>query len=275
MRLDAAIAGRTPLSRRRIRKAIDDGGVYVNRHRCRKAGLRLNGGERIRIVTLEDERLVPFSPRQVLWREGALLLIHKRSGQYAQQALHRSRGVLPAEIAEWLGLHGNAAKDVRAVHRLDRGTSGLLLYSASPGQCTQIQAQWRECVDKEYLAVVEPAPAWQTRRITHPIGKRRNRRGCYRVEANGRACDSEAEVLERRGNRALLRLTPHTGRTHQLRVHLAAEGSPILGDARYGGRAHARLMLHARSLIVRPPALDRTHRWETAPDSFDKEDWLW
>ena len=274
-RLDVAIAEHTPLSRRRIRKAIDDGGVYVNKRRCRKAGLQLSGGERIRIVTLDGETPAPFSPEQVLWRQDDLLLLNKKSGQYAQEALHRSRGTLPLDIADWLGLRGEAAKNVRPVHRLDRGTSGLMLYATSSDQLHRLQALWGECAEKEYLAVVEPAPSWQARRITHPIGKRRNRHGCYRVDKEGRACDSEAEVLDRRENRALLKLVPHTGRTHQLRVHLAAEGCPILGDARYGGRPHARLMLHARRLIVRPPALDRTHQWEIAPDSNGKEDWAW
>ncbi|MDQ6986237.1 MAG: RluA family pseudouridine synthase, partial [Mariprofundaceae bacterium] len=254
-RLDIALSACTPLSRRRIRTAIDDGGVYVNKRRCRKAGLQIKGDERIRIVILENETLIPFCAEQILWRQNDLLLINKRSGQYAQEALHRSRGTLPAEIAASLGLSGDAARKLRPVHRLDRDTSGLMLLSSAPEQLNHLQAQWHDCVEKTYLAVVEPVPTWETRRIKHSIGKRRNRHGCYRVDAAGRACDTAAEVLERRGNRALLRLTPHTGRTHQLRVHLAAEGCPILGDARYQGKPHARMMLHAYRLCVQPPAL--------------------
>ncbi|MDX8392895.1 MAG: RluA family pseudouridine synthase [Mariprofundaceae bacterium] len=274
-RLDMALAACMPLSRRRIRAAIDDGGVYVNKRRCRKAGLKTKGGERVRLVIVENENLIAFSAEQVLWQKNDLLLINKRSGQYAQEALHRSRGTLPAEIATWLGLSGDAARKLRPVHRLDRDTSGLMLFSSSPEQLNHLQAQWHDCVEKTYLAVVEPAPTWEKRRITHPISKQRNRHGCYRVDTAGRACDTNAEVIERRANRALLRLTPHTGRTHQLRVHLAAEACPILGDARYRGKSHARMMLHAYRLCVQPPALIETHRWDIAPDTVRKEDWLW
>jgi len=274
-RLDIALSECTPLSRRRIRKAIDDGGVYVNKRRCRKAGLQVKGGERIRIVMLENEKLVPFCAEQILWQQNGLVLINKRSGQYAQEALHRSRGTLPSEIAACLGLNGDAARQLRPVHRLDRDTSGLMLFSSAPEQLNHLQAQWHACVEKTYLAVVEPAPLWETRRIKHSIGKQRNRYGCYRLDTAGRACDTAAEVLERRGNRALLRLTPHTGRTHQLRVHLAAEGCPILGDARYAGKPHARMMLHAYRLCVQPPALTEIHRWEITPDTIRKEDWSW
>ncbi len=274
-RLDVAISKHTPLSRRRIRIAIDDGGVYVNKRRCRKAGGKVRGNERIRLVVLENETLVPFAAQQILWQENNLLLINKFTGQYAQEALHRSRGTLPAEIAAHLGLQGEAARLLRPVHRLDRATSGLMLFSTSPEQLNHLQAQWRNSVEKTYLAVVEPAPEWETRRITDSIGKQRNRLGCYRVDEQGRACDTSAEVIERRGKRVLLKLTPHTGRTHQLRVHLAAEGCPILGDSRYAGKPHARMMLHAYRLCVQPPALTEIHRWEIAPDTIRKEDWQW
>jgi len=274
-RLDQALSEHLPLSRRRIRTAIDDGGVYVNKRRCRKAGLTVKGGERIRLVILEQEKTVPFSEQQVLWRGDDLLLINKRSGQYAQEALHRSKGTLPAEVATWLGLTGEAAKTLRPVHRLDRDTSGLMLLSRSPKQLNHLQAHWSACVQKTYLAVVEPSPDWEEKRITLAISARRNKNGCYRPDPSGRACDTSARVLQRRGTRALLELIPHTGRSHQLRVHLAAEGCPILGDARYGGKPHARMMLHAYRLCVQPPALNETHHWEISPEINKKEDWQW
>lgn len=274
-RLDQALAEQLELSRRRIRTAIDDGGVYVNKKRCRKAGLLLKGNERIRVVLLEGEKLVPFSEAQVLWRDGELVLINKYCGQYAQEAMHRSRGTLPVEVAAWMGLTGPAAQRLRPVHRLDRDTSGLMLLCADPARLNHLQAHWAGCVHKTYLAVVEPAPAWKEKRIRLSISATRNRAGCYLVDPDGRACDSEAKVLERRDARALVELTPHTGRSHQLRVHMAAEGCPILGDTRYGGKSHPRMMLHAYRLCVQPPALNETCHWEIAPDNNRKEDWQW
>ena len=271
MRLDNALARHLPLSKRRIRRAIDEGGVYVNRRRCRKAGLSLKGSEALRLVMLEQEKLNPFEPEQLIWQQDHLYLIHKRSDQYAQEALHRSLGTLPAELADHLGLSGQQCKELRPVHRLDRGTSGLILFCDKPAMLQHLQKNWADCVGKDYLAVVEPAPTWQSKRICLPISRGPDTRGRYCINDAGRPSDTEAEVIERRENRALLRLIPHTGRTHQLRLHLAHLGCPILGDNRYGGASHPRLMLHAQGLCVHPPALPATCRWQAKTEG----DWQW
>ena len=260
-----------PIAIKRIQRAIEEGGVYVNRKRCKKTDLELCGGEKLRIVILDHETLVPFTEQQLLWQQTPYFLIHKKSGQYAQEALHRSGGTLPDELAKHLKLKRKFAHHLRPVHRLDRDTSGLMLFCSDPKQLQQLQALWHSHVQKTYLAVVSPAPDWDEQRITLAIGSRRDRQGCYHVEANGRACDTEAKVVQRVGNMALLRLIPHTGRTHQLRIHLSHLGCPILGDTRYGGKRHSRLMLHAQGLYVQVPALPEEHQWNEDP----QEDWQW
>ncbi len=270
-RLDQFLAEHLTFSRRRIRRAIDEGGVYVNKKRCRKAGYQLRGNEKIRIVTVEHETLIPFSEKQLIWQAPPFFLIHKKSGQYAQEALHRSRGTLPEEVARYLKLAPHQAVKLRPVHRLDRDTSGLMLLCSDPEQLQQIQHLWHTHVRKSYLAVVSPAPEWDRRHITLPIGKRRDRQGRYHVDVNGRACNTEAEVIERADGRALLQLIPHTGRTHQLRIHLSHLGCPILGDSRYGGKKYSRLMLHAHRLCVQVPAFSQNHAWTADPE----EDWQW
>ncbi len=157
------------------------------------------------------------------------------------------------------------------MHRLDRGTSGLLLFCDHPTLLRHLQAHWGECVEKQYLAVVEPAPAWRHEYIRLPISRRPDKLGRYHIDEKGRACETRAEVVERRGTRALVCLEPRTGCTHQLRVHMAACGCPILGDTRYGGATHPRLMLHAHRLCVQPAALPTTHAWQVEPE----EDWRW
>ncbi|MDQ6982069.1 MAG: RluA family pseudouridine synthase [Mariprofundus sp.] len=284
MRLDQALADLLQLSRRRSRRAIDEGGVYLNRKRCRTAGRTLTNGDTLRVVLLDGEQFVLFSSDQLIWQQPPLYLIHKRSGQYAQEALHRSRGTLPDELTKHLELAPQQASSLRPVHRLDRGTSGLMLFSSSPARLQLLQKNWNRCTSKQYLAVVEPAPIWDTQHITLAIDKQRDQRGRFHVSKHGRACETDAQVIERRNNRALLSLILHTGRTHQLRVHLAASGCPILGDIRYGGKDHTRLMLHAEKLTInisdqsisdRPashqPALPDTLTWNTQPE----EDWQW
>ncbi len=277
LRLDQGVAELFGISRRRSRRAIDEGGLYLNRKRCRTAGRILKQGDRLRLVMLDAETLTPFSPQQLIWQSPPLYLLHKRSGQYAQEALHRSCGTLPDELARHLGLAQASA--LRPVHRLDRGTSGLMLFSADPGLLQLLQQHWHSCVFKQYLAVVEPAPEWDQRHITLAIDKQRDQRGRFHVSEQGRACETEASIIERRGERALVRLIPHTGRTHQLRVHLAALGCPILGDIRYGGTPHQRLMLHAEKLRIETapatplqyPALPDQLTWHSPPE----EDWQW
>ena len=272
-RLDQILAECTDLSRRKVRRAIDNGGVYVDRKRCRKAGLICKTGAKLRLVMLENERLEPLTVEQIIWQKDSLALIHKRAGQYAQEALHRSNGTIPTELGGLLELPHTQAKQVRPVHRLDRGTSGLMLLSWQARLLNHLQECWADSIDKEYLAVVSPVPEWRQRRIQLPIGKVRDAAGRYAVDQeNGRACDTEAEVLETRQNRALLKLVPHTGRTHQLRIHLAHIGHPILGDNRYGGAAHVRMMLHAHRLCLHPPALPTKMDWIVNPD---EEDWKW
>lgn len=270
-RLDQGLAHVFELSRRRSRRAIDEGGVYLNGKRCRTAGRKLKSGDKLRVVLLEAEKLVPFDPQQLIWQQDSLYLIHKRSGQYAQEALHRSKDTLPDELARHLELPPQTARMLRPVHRLDRDTSGLMLFSSNPEQLQQIQKHWHTCTEKTYLAVVEPAPKWDKQRIQLSISSRRDSRGCYAISEQGRACDTEATVLERHGRRALMELIPHTGRTHQLRVHLSVLGCPILGDTRYGGKASKRMMLHARDLRIIPPALPETHAWNAPTE----EDWQW
>jgi len=270
-RFDQGLAELFRLSRRRTRRAIDEGGAYLNGKRCRTAGRKLCRDDKIRLVMLDGEQLIPFTAAQLIWQQPPLYLIDKKSGQYAQEALHRSRGTLPDELARHLQLTPAAAAGLRPVHRLDRDTSGLMLFSASAAMLQHLQANWHDAVDKRYLAIVSPAPDWDNQRIRLAIERNRDDHGRYHVSPGGRACDSEARVLERRDNRALLELIPHTGRSHQLRVHLSALGCPILGDSRYGGKPHPRLMLHAESLCIRPPALPEIHQWNQPPE----ENWQW
>ncbi|MDX8397984.1 MAG: RluA family pseudouridine synthase [Mariprofundaceae bacterium] len=270
-RLDTALAELSsdiPLSRRRIRRAVDEGSVYVNHKRSRKAGLILQGGEKLRIVMIDDEVLTPFEAEQLIWQQQGLYLIHKRSGQYAQEALHRSKGTLPDELAKHLQMTPQQAKLLRPVHRLDRDTSGLMLLSSDAEKLQHLQALWHSHVKKTYLAVVSPAPEWDKKRITLAIDKKKDRLGRFHVHEQGRVCDTEAEVLERYEDSALLCLTPHTGRTHQLRVHLSHIGCPIIGDRRYQGKKYARLMLHAHHLEIQKPALHQSMQWTAEADSL-------
>ncbi len=272
-RLDSALASIAPFSRRRLQKAIDEGGVYINKKRCRKAGRVIQGGEKVRLVMLDDEVLVPLTADQIVWQEGSWILLHKKAGQYAQEALHRSKGTLPYELAMLLKLNPVQSKHLRPVHRLDKGTSGLMMFCYDPKALQHLQHHWSQAVDKEYLAVVSPVPSWTEKLIEEPISAKADRAGRYHVAADGRASKTQAFVLETSEHTALLRLLPLTGRTHQLRVHLASVGCPIVGDARYGGKKFGRMMLHAKTLKIKGYAMrskETQLAWSVEPEG----DWL-
>ncbi len=273
-RLDSALAAISPFSRRRIQRAIDEGGVYVNKKRCRKAGRIIMGGEKVRIVLLDEEELTPFTADQIVWQEKSWTLVHKKANQYSQEALHRSKGTLVYELAMFLNLKPVDTKLLRPVHRLDKGTSGLIMFCHDPKALQHLQHHWHQAVEKEYVAVVSPAPDWTEKLINEPISAKADRAGRYRVTGDGKACKTEASVIEVRDNKALLRLVPHTGRTHQLRVHLASAGCPIVGDNRYGGKKGKRLMLHAQTLKIKGYAMrskEPQHNWSVKPEG----DWTW
>lgn len=272
-RLDSALAAIAPFSRRRLQKAIDEGGVYVNKKRCRKSGRVIQGGEKVRLVMLDDEVLTPLTSDQIVWQEGSWILLHKKAGQYAQEALHRSKGTLPYELAMMLKLNPVQSKQLRPVHRLDKGTSGLMMFCYDPKALQHLQHHWAKAVDKEYLAVVSPAPSWTEKLIEEPISAKADRAGRYHVAADGRASKTQAFVLETSEHAALLRLLPLTGRTHQLRVHLASVGCPIVGDVRYGGKKARRMMLHAKTLKIKGYAMrakETQLAWSVEPEG----DWL-
>lgn len=132
-------------------------------------------------------------------------------------------------------------KYVRFVHRLDAETSGVLLLAKSPGALRACGALFQtRAVEKIYLAVVRGAPSRREWTAHDPLGEAPGRRGRMRIDRRaGKAAETHFRVLQIRGGQALLRAAPRTGRTHQIRVHLAAARLPVLGDALYGGGAES------------------------------------
>jgi len=163
--------------------------------------------------------------------------------------------------------------DALVVHRLDRDTSGVLVMALGLDVQRHLSRQFElRQVDKQYLAVVEGEPAEEQGEIDLPLRKDFDRppRHCVDRE-QGRPASTRWQVLERQRDRTRLRLEPITGRSHQLRVHLAALGHPILGDPLYASPTALamaeRLQLHAESLTLTHPATGERMTW-TAPCPF-------
>ncbi len=243
-RLDQALAALAEgVSRRKGRDLIALGSVYVDGRRCRVASRILSAGA---VVALEEEaRTAPGLPEVViLWSGEGILAIDKPGGVAFAPTRSAVEGTLLYALARRLGVPMNR---LHPVHRLDTPTSGVVLVATGHDAAGFLGSALQEGrLQKTYLAWVLGCPEPQEGEWDRPLSEARD--GVVTVDGSGRPARTRYRLLERQGEKSLLELSPLTGRTHQLRVHCAAAGCPILGDRKYGGpAAHLapRALLHA------------------------------
>ena len=271
LRLDQLVAKRTGLSRRAAREALKLGGVQVDRKRVRVAGRLLKAGTEVRVAFDPDLPPVPEVTIPVVYEDDWLLAVDKPAGLATQ-------GTWASDRHDLLALLKAQRPDLKLFlhHRLDLGTSGLLLFAkdaaANPGLAAAFAGR---DLEKLYLARVS-APL-EACTVEAPIGRLRGadpgRFGCEGdlMEPKSARTDFRPATAEETASLApgvyvVARL--HTGRTHQIRVHLAHLGRPILGDTLYGGAPSDRLWLHAWRLGLKHPVTGADLRLEAPPARF-------
>ncbi|MGK0203699.1 MAG: RluA family pseudouridine synthase, partial [Planctomycetota bacterium] len=210
----------------------------------------------------------------IVHRDDDLLIVIKPAGLAVQPGSGHDHHVLSWLDAQPFGTR-TATYRPAPVHRLDRGTSGLLVIGLSPVGSRALADAFREDqVQKSYVAVVEGVPKPAQATIDAPLWLRENARAHQPkvlVDERGKHARTDYEVLEAGGNRALLGLTLHTGRTHQIRAHLGHVGHPIVGDRRYGaaGKQGDDFFLHASELTLPHPTSGKRITFQSAiPDRF-------
>jgi 23S rRNA pseudouridine1911/1915/1917 synthase len=158
------------------------------------------------------------------------------------------------------------------IHRLDRATSGIIICAKDDETASMLQRQFTDrTLKKQYVAVLEGVPKVSEAVVDLPIGRNPNAPSTFRVDVNGKSAQTTYHVLKQTDTRALVDLRPKTGRTHQLRVHMAYLGTPILGDTVYGKKKADRMFLHAASLEVTLPGGKRETFSAPIPQEFEKE----
>ena len=264
-RLDVAVARLLPaLTRSRAQRLIRDGQITVNGQPA-KSGLRLEAGDR---VAIEVPAAMPIAAQpeaialDVLYEDGDLVVVNKPAGMTVHPAPGHPDGTLVnallGRLPDLSGIGGALRPGI--VHRLDKDTSGLLIVAKSDRAHLGLSEQIAEhAVEKDYLAVV----AGQTRPagvIDAPLGRHPVERQRMAVLRGGRPARTHFRALAPVGENTLVLVRLETGRTHQIRVHFATTGHPLLGDAVYGrhGKRAPRQLLHAWRLRFRHPVSGAT-----------------
>jgi len=282
-RLDTLIARRLDLSRTQAATLIATGCVRVDA-RAEKASFRPAPGAEVvvELPPVQNPRTVLAEdiPLTIVYEDAELLVIDKPAGMVVHPGAGNPRHTLQNAL---LGLDTRLALVPRAglVHRLDKDTSGLLVVARTPEVHTALVAALaaRE-ISRQYVAVCTGVMTGGGT-IDEPIGRHRSQRLKMTVRRDGRPAVTHYRVLKRFRAHTLVRVELESGRTHQIRVHLAHIGFPIVGDPLYGGRrripagctpalaealdAFHRQALHAARLALTHPVTGRRMQWEAAP----------
>ena len=261
-RLDKYLSGEYPeLSRSRLQKLIEQGHVLVNGLGA-KVSQRLNPGDRISISIppAEPTSLIPEPlTLEIVYEDNDLIVVNKPAGLTVHPAPgHTSHTLVNALLAYCpeLAQFGDSLRP-GIVHRLDKDTSGLMIIAKnSVAQQNLINQFKSHLVTKKYLVLVKGKLSPERGIIEAPIGRHPANRKRMAIVNSGRQAKTNYEVKEYLNNYTLLDVKIETGRTHQIRVHLAAIGYPVIGDAVYGIRSpySKRQFVHAYRLGFRLPS---------------------
>jgi 23S rRNA pseudouridine1911/1915/1917 synthase len=244
---------------------IKEGNVFVDEEPIYKTGYKVDAGAvvRVEVPPIKDTGLIPEEiPLDVVFENADMVVINKPAGMVVHPSAGHETGTLVhavlAHAPELEGIGGEYRPGV--VHRLDKDTSGLILFAKNDAALRWLQAQFKKrSVEKYYLTLVDGHPPTEKGRIEAPIGRdpaHRQKMGVVTPQ-KGKSAISEYEVLKKFKEHALVRVRIFTGRTHQIRLHMNFIGCPVVGDQIYG-RRHATLpishqFLHAAELKILLP----------------------
>jgi 23S rRNA pseudouridine1911/1915/1917 synthase len=271
IRLDKFVGDRCPeLSRTHAQKLIADGNIKVN-GQAAKASLRLSLGDRVDIV-IPPPPPSPLSPEaiplNIIYEDDDLLVVDKPAGLTVHPAPgHPGHTLVNAILSHYPHL-ADIGDSLRPgiVHRLDKDTSGVMLVAKNRAAQANLAEQFKSrYIRKAYLALVKGRLTPESGIIEASLGRDPRNRQRMAVVSRGREARTEYSVIKYIGDHTLLEVTPETGRTHQIRVHLAAIGFPVVGDTVYGAKSPylSHQFLHACRLGFKLPSTGEYMEFES------------
>jgi len=269
-RVDVVAADILPsLSRAYIKRLLEDGRITVNGKNA-KAGGKVHLGDKLQ-TDFEEAELDQIEPIElpIIYEDDDVLVVNKPAG-----VISHSRGKYWDEpsVASFVRQKTNQPGErAGIVHRLDRATSGVMICAKNAETLSWLQRQFsaRE-VAKTYIAVVQGTLKEPEAIIDMPIERNPKAPATFRAGSSGKPAQTKYRLLPSQPGHSVLELTPLTGRTHQLRVHLSYLGHPIVGDTLYGGETADRLMLHAQALTITLPNKERRTFAAPLPTEFNQ-----
>jgi 23S rRNA pseudouridine1911/1915/1917 synthase len=271
MRLDAYVAAQQPeQSRSTWKKLIEAGHVSVNGTVRTIAKYDVKESDTV-VVNLPETPDHSTSKLPIIYEDENVVVIDKPLG-----VLTHSKGALNDEftVAEFVRSKTSYKQDTNRpgiIHRLDRATSGVMICVKNDETASYLSKQFtNRTVKKQYAAVTSGIPKQTEAVIDLPIGRNPNAPSTFRIDASGKHAETYYKVADHSDARALVILNPKTGRTHQLRVHLAYINTPIVGDTVYGTEKADRMYLHANTLEITLPGGKRMTFESPVPTEFQQ-----
>jgi 23S rRNA pseudouridine1911/1915/1917 synthase len=270
VRLDNELHRRHPeISRSLCQKYIKSGLVQVNDKTVKSVDHKITINDKISIHLPE---ISDYSKEKlpVIYIDDDVIVVDKPIGVLSHAKGAISEEFTVADFFKKYTTYNTETNRPGIIHRLDRDTSGIIIGARNNETATLLQRQFSDRKTKKiYLAIVEGHPKLDVANIDLPISRNKSKPSTFRVDASGKSAYTKYEVIDKSDNHSLIKLQPHTGRTHQLRVHLSYINNPILGDKAYGHLAE-RLFLHAYSLEITIPNGERKTFTTSIPKEFNK-----